>query len=237
MAERRMFAKAIIDSDSFLDLPSSSQCLYFHLAMRADDDGFINAPKKIMRVVGASDDDIRLLIAKKFLIPFDSGVVVIKHWKIHNYIPKDRYKETTYLEEKSLLTVKKNGSYTLDTKCIQDGYRMDTTCIQNVSKLDTQVRLDKDRLDKVNNISHKYGKYQNVLLTDTQLETLKKEFPDNWEDWIERVSEYVATRGAKYKNFLAVIRSWARREPIKKTSYNTEEIENDIITKFMEGTL
>ena len=104
MAERRMFAKTIIDSDAFLDMPLSAQCLYFHLSMRADDDGFINNPKKIQRMVGAMDDDLRILIARKFIIPFESGIVVIKHWKIHNYIRSDRYKETVYQEEKAMLS-------------------------------------------------------------------------------------------------------------------------------------
>ena len=94
MAERRMFAKTIIDSDAFLDMPTTTRLLYYDLSMRADDDGFINSPKKIQRMIGASDDDLKVLIAKKFIIPFESGVVVIKHWKIHNYIQKDRYKPT-----------------------------------------------------------------------------------------------------------------------------------------------
>ena len=100
MAERRMFAKTIIDSDAFLDMPLSTQALYFHLSMRADDDGFINNPKKIQRMIGACDDDLKVLIVKRFIIPFESGIVVIKHWKIHNYIRNDRYKETVYQEEK-----------------------------------------------------------------------------------------------------------------------------------------
>lgn len=137
MAERRMFAKSIIDSDAFLDMPLSTQALYFHLSMRADDDGFVNNPKKIQRMIGCSDDDIKLLIAKNFLIPFDSGVVVIKHWKIHNYIQKDRYKETLYQQEKAMLIENNSNGYSLDTKCIQD-----------VSKLDTQVRLGKDSIGK-----------------------------------------------------------------------------------------
>ena len=142
MAERRMFAKTIIDSDAFLDMPLSSQSLYFHLSMRADDDGFINNPKKIQRMIGASDDDLKLLIAKSFLIPFESGIVVIKHWKIHNYIQNDRYKETVYLEEKEQLKIKENKAYSL-------GFSdMDTECIQNVSEMETQVRLGKDRLGK-----------------------------------------------------------------------------------------
>ena len=143
MAERRMFAKTIIDSDAFIDMPLSTQALYFHLSMRADDEGFINNPKKIQRMIGGSDDDLKLLIAKRFILPFDSGVVVIKHWKIHNYIQKDRFKETLYKEERSQLTVKKNGSYT------EAENPMDTECIQDVSKMETQVSIGKDSLDKV----------------------------------------------------------------------------------------
>lgn len=121
MAERRMFAKTIIDSDAFLDMPLSTQSLYFHLSMRADDEGFINNPKKIQRMIGATEDDLKLLNAKNFIIPFESGVVVIKHWKIHNYIRGDRLVETQYKEEKALLTVKENGAYTIadDIKEIQ----------------------------------------------------------------------------------------------------------------------
>lgn len=125
MAERRMFAKKITESDAFLDMPSSTQILYFHLSMNADDDGFVNNPKKIQRMCGASDDDFKLLIAKSFVILFESGIIVIKHWKMHNYIQSDRYRPTDYVNEKSMLGVKKNKAYTLDeskmyTKCIQD---------------------------------------------------------------------------------------------------------------------
>ncbi len=130
MAERRMFSKQIIDSDAFLDMPLSTQALYFHLAMRADDEGFVNNPKKVQRMIAASDDDLRVLIAKNFIIPFASGIVVIKHWRIHNYIQNDRFHPTTYTEERAQLEVKSNSAYTLinqqDTKRIQDGYKMDT---------------------------------------------------------------------------------------------------------------
>lgn len=138
IAERRMFAKTIIDSDVFLDMPLSTQALYFHLSMRADDDGFINNPKKIQRMVGGSDDDMRILIVKKFIITFDSGVIVIKHWKMHNYIQSDRYKSTVYLEEKAMLGVNENKSYTVQN----------LECIQDVSILDSQVRLGKDSIGK-----------------------------------------------------------------------------------------
>lgn len=114
MAERRMFAKTIVDSDAFLDMPATSQLLYFHLSMRADDDGFINNAKKIIRMVRLNDDDFNILVAKKFIIPFESGIVVIKHWRIHNYIRNDRYKATKYVDEKSQLVITKNNSYSLD---------------------------------------------------------------------------------------------------------------------------
>ena len=112
MAEKRMFTQKIIDSDAFLDMPLTTQALYFHLNMRADDDGFINNPKRIQRTIGASDDDLRLLIAKRFLICFDSGVIVIKHWRMHNTLRKDRYSPTQYQEELKTLDVKDNNSYT-----------------------------------------------------------------------------------------------------------------------------
>lgn len=111
MAQRRMFSPDIVSSDAFLEMPTSSRELYFQLGMNADDDGFVN-PKKIMRVVGASDDDLKILLAKRFLLPFESGVVVIKHWLVHNMIRKDRYHATNYTEEKKRLKIKENRAYT-----------------------------------------------------------------------------------------------------------------------------
>ena len=140
MAERRMFAKTIIDSDAFLEMPITSQLLYFHLSMRADDDGFVNKPKSLMRMVGCKDDDLSLLFVKKFLIPFQSGVVVIKHWKIHNYIRKDTYTETKYKEEKATLELDENSAYRLAEDSplqLRD---------ESVTSPSTQVRLGKDRL-------------------------------------------------------------------------------------------
>ena len=119
MAHKRMFSKDITESDAFADMPLSSQALYFHLGMEADDDGFINNAKKVQRGIGASPDDLNLLIAKNFIIPFKSGVVVIKHWRINNTIRNDRKNDTKYSEEMSLLTVKNNGAYTLSSEPIQ----------------------------------------------------------------------------------------------------------------------
>lgn len=170
MAEKRMFSKTIIDSDAFLDMPLSAQSLYFHLSMRADDDGFINNPKKIQRMVGASDDDARLLVIKKFIIPFDSGVVVIKHWKIHNYIRKDTYKETQYLEEKSMLGTKENKSYTLLDE--QRGRPVDVSVTQN--RID-KISIDKIREDKV---SKDKETYISIISDFTSNDELKKSLLD-----------------------------------------------------------
>lgn len=143
MAEKRMFSKTIIDSDAFLDMPLSTQALYFHLSMRADDDGFLNNARKIQRIVGGSDDDLKLLLMKKFIISFDGGIIVIKHWRMHNYLRKDRYTPTVYQDEFSMLTVKENGAYTLEkTNDIQVGIPDGNQCV-------TQVRLGKDSIDKI----------------------------------------------------------------------------------------
>lgn len=164
-----MFAKTIIDSDAFLDMPQSTQLLYFHLSMRADDDGFINNPKSIMRNVKCNDDDLTLLAAKKFIINFGSGIVVIKHWKIHNYIAKDRYKETKYKQEKSMLSLDENNSYTLEEN------NMYTECIQPVYEMDTQVRLGKDRLgkDSIDNNKKEKRKTEFDLLIEGYTEDLQ----------------------------------------------------------------
>lgn len=215
MAERRMFAKTIIDSDAFLDMSVTARLLYYDLSMRADDDGFVNSPKKIMRMIGASEDDLRMLAARKFIIPFENGVVVIKHWRIHNYIRKDRYNETTYSEQKELLELDENGSYRL----VDD--QRSTNGLPVVDQRLTQDRLGKVRLGKSSlgedkPPRHKYGQYQNVLLTDEDLAKLQAEFPDDWQKRIERLSEYIASTGKSYKNHLATIRNWASRDKEKQ---------------------
>ena len=141
MAEKRMFAKTIVDSDAFMEMPVSSQLLYFHLSMRADDDGFINNPKRIARNVGANDDDLKMLMYKNFIIAFENGVIVIKHWWIHNTLRKDRYKETVYQEERSQLDVKDNGSYTLNGNWQPNGNQMATVA--------TQIKLNEIKVNEI----------------------------------------------------------------------------------------
>lgn len=203
MAERRMFAKTIIDSDAFLDMSLSTQALYFHLSMRADDDGFVNNPKKIQRMIGSGDDEMKMLIAKKFIIPFDSGVCVIKHWRIHNYIQKDRYKETVYKEEKSHLLLKDNKSYKY----------MDTPCIQDVSIPETQVRIGKDSLDKNNNKSLLlfeelgFGSISPIILEDVEL--LEKEYTEMWVIEALKEASEQGIRNIKYVK--GILKNWKAR--------------------------
>ena len=163
MAERRMFSKSVIDSDAFMDMPLSTQALYFHLAIRADDDGFLGNPKMVMRMICASEDDLKLLIAKNFIITFGSGVIVITHWKMHNYIRTDRYKETIHKDEKELLSLKNNGMYTI-------GIPSDN---QMTYQPDTQIRSGKDSI----------GKYKDDLsiidrLTENEIKLLKDSCTD-----------------------------------------------------------
>lgn len=161
MVQRRMFSKQITDMDTFLDMPATAQNLYFHLNMHADDDGFLGNVKTIRRMVGASEDDQKLLIAKQFLIMFPDGVVVIRDWHIHNYIQKDRYHQTIFTEDKKLLQLDSSKRYQILSNL--SGNKMDTECIQNGYKMDTQDRgrleeeLGKDRLEEEDEEHHQFS--------------------------------------------------------------------------------
>ena len=145
MAEKRMFSKAIIDSDAFLDMPQSTQLLYFHLSMRADDDGFVNNPKRIMVNTGCRDDDMNVLIAKNFVIQFGSGVIVIRHWRINNVLRSDRYTETQYKAEKATLSLDENKAYFVaENVGIPTGNQLATTGCHR----EEENRVDKSSIDK-----------------------------------------------------------------------------------------
>lgn len=166
---RRMISSKVVDTDNFLDLPATSQNLYFHLLMHADDDGFLGNPKTITRSIGAHQDDLKLLIEKGYLFVFEDGAIAIKDWFIHNYIPKDRYHETVYKEDKKKLEVTETQQYRLvtrkpivqDTESKQVVDNMDTSCIQDDNKVYTEVKLSKDKLSKDNNIN-KLSSSENV---------------------------------------------------------------------------
>ena len=217
MAERRMFAKTIIDSDAFIDMPLSTQALYFHLSMRADDDGFINNSKRIQRMIGASDDDLKLLFVKNFVIPFETGVVVIKHWKIHNYIQKDRYKETMYLEEKAMLETKGNKGYTLKKDgCIQDVYKMDTQVRLEIGKSKDSIEIGKNSIE--NNIVIPNG---NDNVSKSQLE---EEFETIWKEYPRKqgkqnaLKAYIKVRkkGTTYDEVLIGLENYVKYITIEK---------------------
>ena len=192
MANRRMFSKKIIDTDYFLDLPATTQVLYFHLALRADDDGFISAPKRIMRMIGSSEDDYKLLTAKGYVIPFNSGVCVIRHWRVHNYIQKDRYTPTFHkleMSEVGMDAENDNVYELLDTTCIQDGYK---PC--------PQVRLEEGKVSKDNMSQNKFSDesleiqlskylYQKILENDSKAKEPK------FEKWAEHADKLMRIDG------------------------------------------
>ena len=255
MAERRMFAKTIIDSDAFLEMPMTAQLLYFHLSMRGDDDGFINKPKAIMRLCGAKDDDLRILFTKKFVIPFDSGVVVIKHWKIHNYIRKDTYTETKYKEEKALLELDENNSYRIAGATplqLRDG---------TVTSPSTQVRLGKDSIgkdrlvegsvapatattaeeDKLKLVGGSLGKGV-VYLSDRQLGDLMDRLGlDAFNRYVDRLATFIIENNARVKSHYDTILKWYEEDskvskkpkPNDKERYGNFDV-NEAFEKAME---
>lgn len=201
MANRRMFSKKITDTDKFLDMPASAQNLYFHLNMHADDDGFLGNAKTVKRMVGASDDDLKLLVTKQFLIPFDDGVVVIKDWRIHNYIRSDRYRSTIYTDHKNSLQINENQQYELVAEQPKEVGMTDgiPSGNQDGYQMDTQDRLGKDRLGKV-----RLGKGR---LDSTRQDKTQESQPEADPISIEVVKEVIGylnqKAGTKYRSTTA----------------------------------
>ncbi|GAB5612112.1 hypothetical protein JCM37173_26400 [Allocoprococcus similis] len=232
MAEKRMFSKQIIDSDAFLEMPLSTQALYFHLSMRADDDGFLNNAKKVMKIIGANQNDYDLLVAKSFVIQFPDGICVIKHWRINNYLRKDRYTETIYQEEKAHLTVQPNGRYSLRNTTESDDDLL--LGIPVVDQSDTQYRIDKNReeknsIDKHNSVSgdttdYSYSKNSNV----SNLEYVLK-------NDIHQDSDYVLEN----EDLHQCLKEWMEykdgRKPKSSNHYGTEIGLKKTITQFVSG--
>ena len=246
MADKRMFSVNVIDSDLFLDMPLTTQALYFHLAMRADDDGFIGNPKKILRMICASEDDLKVLLSKQFLIPFESGIVVIRHWKIHNYIRKDCYKSTIYADEASQIQTDDKGMYQKvpisNTPSLQDRNGCVTDTLQARNGTVSQISIDKIRKDKISidkerereeertptPSAMRYGLYNNVILTDAELEQLALDYPCDYKNMIENLSVYMKTHGKLYADHYAMICKWAREDQAKQNKNTGNKVAQEL---------
>jgi hypothetical protein len=205
MSQKRMFSKQIIDSDAFLDMSPTAQLLYFHLVMRADDEGFVGNPKKIMREVGIQGDDFKILVAKRFLLVFESGVVVIKHWLIHNTIRMDRFNPTTYQDEKNLIKTKENKAYT----------ELATTWQPDGNRLETQVKLSEVKLIKEDTLPlYKSVKYLKEI-PEADVKELTKRFEASSKDIKNKAESlllYCQSKGKSYKDYKAFLLNAVKKD-------------------------
>ena len=235
-----MFAKTIIDSDAFLDMPLSTHALYFHLSMRADDDGFVKNPKKIQRMIGASDDDLKVLVGKRFILPFDSGIVVIKHWKINNNIRSDRYKPTTFIKEKSMIILKENGAYTeIKNIGIPNGNQVGDNRYPQYRLGKVSIDLGEGSCSSSANDNHGNGNQTTendelstdlptgsqfefqcgtlgrgvVILTPEQDEALLEKLGfDGYNHYISKLANFIIEKDAKVGSHYATILKWAKED-------------------------
>lgn len=217
MAQKRMFDKTITNDDCFLEMPTGSQVLYFHLSMNADDDGFINNWKSIMRMIGAKEDDLKVLIAKSYVIPFDTGVIVIKHWKINNYLRNDRYKPTRFQKEYNQLTT--------DNDLV---YQLSTNGIPSIDK----NRLDKNSIEEKENIKRKRFEKPTIEEIEEYCKERNNGINANaFYDFYESKDWYVGKN--KMKDWEACIRTWEQRTPKKETlpEWFDKELKNEPMTE------
>ena len=214
MAGKRMFSREAIGSDVFADMSFEAQALYVHLSMDADDWGFVSSPRRVQRAIGATNNAVEELENAGFVHVFPSGVLVILDWWVNNTIPEKRRKKTQHQEELSQLDLTEMGNYqpvcNLHANCTQDvGKVQQTDCNFTASRV--EVSRVENRKENIKEKRKAYGEYKNVMLTDEELAKLQGEFPD-WKERIERCSSYCASKGKAYKNYLATIRNWARRD-------------------------
>ena len=217
MADKRMFTKKITDSDAFIEMSSATQALYFHLNQGADDDGFNNQVQMAMWKAHASVDDLKVLMAKNYIIRFESGVIVIKHWRMHNTLRKDRYIPTNFQEELNQLGIKDNGAYTLGCQTVANG--LPDGCPSIVEDSIDKVSVVEDNISPATPskpTKHIYGEHKNVRLTDDEVSKLKEQFPVDWTRRIEALSEGIARKGYKYKSHYLAILNWAKRDGEKQ---------------------
>lgn len=217
MAKKRMFSLSVIDTDNFLSMPMSSRLLYYELGMRADDDGFVDNWRKILMFTGLKEDDLKILIARQFIIPFETGVIVIRHWRLNNYLRNDRYTQTNYLKEKSQLDFEENGVYSLKNKA---GIPL--------------VDADKNSIDK-NSINKKRKEEKRKKFVKPTIEEIEEYCSERnnginanaFYDFYESKDWYVGKN--KMKNWKACIRTWEQRD--KKDDDVPEWFEKEIENK------
>lgn len=222
MAERRCFTQKIINSDAFLDMPLSSQALYFHLAMGADDDGFVNNPRRIQRLVGASEDDLKLLIAKRFALACEEGVIVIKHWRMHNTLKKDRLKKPHYPEIAARLYIKENGSYTENpaegtvsllehkTSALEEKNKQ----LPSAKEEAAEEPIEEDTEDKtMGKLGGTLGKGV-VLISDQQMDALLEKMSiDEFNYYVERLADFILDNPqARIKSHYKTILKWCEED-------------------------
>lgn len=220
---RRMFDTTITSTDQFLDMPIGSQLLYFHLGMHADDDGFVASPRSVMRMVGGTEDELKMLYAKKFLLLFDSGVCVIKHWRINNYVRKQIYKPTKYDREKAQLYIRPNGAYTLDPTnavAIPEGHYTlenigETASTSRRRNVDLgKVRLGKDRLESSTATKVRFEQ-RDMKLAELLRDLIAENYP-NWQEpktldrWAEDINKIIRLDKRTEQQVEYVIR-WVQR--------------------------
>lgn len=228
MAERRMFTMKIVDSDPFLDMPMSTQCLYFHLNMRADDDGFVNNSKRIQRMIGASEDDLKLLLAKRFILGFENGVVVIKHWRMHNLLRKDRHTPTQYIEERDTLAINENGAYT--EKPIIEAVA--TTWQPNGNQVATEDSIGEDRLGKESIVEDtetpKRKRFVPPTLDEVRAYCKERKNNVNPEKFIDHYTAngWMVGRN-KMKDWKAAVRTWERNGYSNNDQSNDKSYDSD----------
>lgn len=250
MAERRMFSKVICESDSFCDMPLSAQALYFHLNLNADDDGFLGNARKIRAMIGASEDDLKLLIAKNFLIPYHSGVIVVKHWRQNNYLRNDRHKATIYQDELFMLEIKANGTYELkDNRGIPESNQPYTVGIPNVYQMETQYskgKLSKDKFSRDKTICTEPESSVSVpavielILNDKSLYPITQQDINEWQELypsvnvlqeLRKMKGWLDANPAKRKTSRGIkrfINSWLSREQDKGGTKVYGEKNNEI---------
>lgn len=214
MAERRMFAKTIVASDAFLDMPLSARCLYFALGMYADDEGFVNSPKSIMRLIGASNDDMNILLVRRFIIAFPSGVCLIKHWRINNYLRSDRFQATKYTEERNQIIIEENGAYALIGERYTIG--IPNNGIPSIGEVSQdKVSLDKGRLgeDAPQSVAASNTRFKKPTLEEITAYCAERKNnvdPQAFFDFYESKGWRVGNQ--PMKDWKACVRTWERRE-------------------------